>query len=66
MESLLEALPGAIVSCFLSREALRCEVGVQQSLFCPVEGGPSFYVKPKSEGPSGIDDMHCALITERW
>ena len=60
MESLLETVPGAVVSRYISREALKLativEVGFSKSKFCPNEGGPSFHIQPEGRGPTGIDE----------
>ena len=56
-ESLLETIPGAVVSRYVRGEAFQqgtvLEVGAQKSEFCPVKGGPSFYVQRTTAG-SGI------------
>ena len=50
-------MPGAVVSRYLSKEALQqgtvVEVGTQQTKLCPVESGPSFHVQTRKAG-SGI------------
>ena len=61
MESLLETIPGAVVSRYLSREALQqpnvVEVGIQQSEFCLFDGEVLFHVQPEARGPAGIDEI---------
>ena len=59
MESLLQTTPGAVVSRYISKEALKADpvkdVGSVQSSFCPIIGGPSFDVQTRSTAGSGID-----------
>ena len=63
---LLETMPGAVVNRYLSREALQLhtlvEVGTGQSIFCPVEGGPSFHVQGRTPVGSGISSNMLSAV----